>query len=116
MWPHMHVRGKSLRYDVTDPAAERRTALNVPRSDFNWQHRYVPTTPLLVKAGTAVEYTATFDNSRNNPFNRDPNAEVRWGDQTWEQMMIGWVDVAFYPAKAPEQIFAWPVTKSATRP
>jgi hypothetical protein len=115
MWPHMHVRGKSFRYEVADRGTERRTVLNVPRYDFNWQHRYIPSKPLVVKAGTVVECTATFDNSRNNNFNPDPNAEVRWGDQTWDEMMIGWVDVAFDARKAPAEVFASPVIRSSAR-
>jgi hypothetical protein len=115
LWPHMHLRGKSFRFDMSERGSERCTVLNVPRYDFNWQHRYIPSKPLIVKAGTVVECSATFDNSKNNKFNPDPNAEVRWGDQTWEEMMIGWVDVAFDARKAPEQIFASPVIRSSAR-
>jgi hypothetical protein len=113
MWPHMHLRGKTFRYDVTQPGKERQNVLNVPKYDFNWQHRYVPSKPLNIHAGAVVDCSATFDNSKNNKFNPDPNAEVYWGDQTWEEMMIGWVDVAFDASKTPEQVFGAPVVRPA---
>jgi hypothetical protein len=89
--PHMHVRGKSFRYDLVDAEGARRTILNVPRWDFGWQHNYLPAEPLQVKKGAVIECTAVFDNSKNNPSNPDPTKDVRWGDQTWEEMMIGFV-------------------------
>jgi hypothetical protein len=87
--PHMHLRGKAFRYEATYPTGEKEVLLNVPRYDFNWQHTYVLAQPKLLPAGTVIECTALFDNSPNNKFNPDPKAEVRWGDQSWEEMMIG---------------------------
>ena len=89
--PHMHVRGKSFRYELVEPDGARKTILNVPRWDFNWQHNYLPAEPLLVKKGSRIECTAFFDNSTKNPANPDATKDVRWGDQTWEEMMIGFV-------------------------
>ena len=89
MMPHMHVRGKSMRYDVTYPDGRKETLLNVPKYDFNWQHTYDLAEPKVLPKGTKLDITATFDNSTNNIYNPDPNATVRWGDQTWEEMMIG---------------------------
>jgi len=89
--PHMHVRGKDFKYEIVFPDGRRETALNVPRWDFNWQHNYVPRTPLKLPAGTKILCTAHFDNSSENKSNPDPTKNVRWGDQTWEEMMIGFV-------------------------
>ena len=103
-WPHMHVRGKSFRFDSVTPEGGRTTVLNVPRYDFNWQHRYIPAEPLRVTEGSKLECYATFDNSPNNPFNPDPKATVRWGDQSWDEMMVGFIEVAFDARKSPADV------------
>lgn len=87
--PHMHLRGKSFRYVLVNPSGEREILLDVPRYDFNWQDNYVPRSPKRVSAGSILECTAYFDNSADNPSNPNPDQEVRWGDQSWEEMMIG---------------------------
>jgi hypothetical protein len=93
--PHMHVRGKSFEFRVTTGAqTEPRVLLRVPRYDFSWQLQYYLAEPLEVSRGSLIECFATFDNSLNNPANPDPSKEVRWGDQSWEEMMVGTVDVA----------------------
>jgi mono/diheme cytochrome c family protein len=89
--PHMHLRGKSFRYDVVYPDGREETLLNVPRYDFNWQHSYRLAEPLPLPRGSRITCTAVFDNSAANRANPDPKTEVRWGDQTWEEMMIGFV-------------------------
>ena len=61
----------------------------MPKYDFAWQHSYELAEPKLLPKGTTLEVIAHFDNSTKNLFNPDPNATVRWGDQTWEEMMIG---------------------------
>jgi hypothetical protein len=58
----------------------------VPRYDFNWQTYYVFAKPLAISAGARIEASAWYDNSAGNPSNPDPKVEVRWGDQTWEEM------------------------------
>jgi peroxiredoxin len=93
--PHMHVRGKDFLYRACYPDGRTETLLSVPRFDFNWQSVYRPATPLRMPKGTRIECVAHFDNSANNPNNPDPARPVLWGDQTWEEMMIGWLDVAF---------------------
>jgi peroxiredoxin len=93
--PHMHVRGKDFLYRARYPDGKTETLLSVPRFDFNWQSVYRPATPLRMPKGTRIECVAHFDNSANNPNNPDPTRAVLWGDQTWEEMMIGWIDVAF---------------------
>jgi hypothetical protein len=95
MMPHMHLRGKDFEYEAVYPTGEKQILLNVPHYDFNWQLGYSLTNQLLLPKGTRIECTAHHDNSANNKYNPDPSKEVRWGDQTWEEMMIGWFDVAF---------------------
>jgi mono/diheme cytochrome c family protein len=88
--PHMHVRGKSFTYTAVYPDGRSEILLNVPKYDFNWQLTYLPKQPILLPKGTRLDCVAHFDNSAKNKFNPDPTKEVRWGDQTWEEMMIGW--------------------------
>ncbi|MFO0903999.1 MAG: redoxin domain-containing protein [Pirellulales bacterium] len=90
--PHMHVRGKSFRYEAVYPDGRREVLLDVPRYDFNWQLSYALAKPKLLPKGTRLECLAHFDNSEDNPANPDPNRAVRWGDQSWEEMMIGFFD------------------------
>jgi hypothetical protein len=90
--PHMHVRGKDFKYDFTYPDGRKETVLSVPKYDFNWQLTYRCDKPLRLPKGTLIHCTAHFDNSKANKANPDPTKEVYWGDQTWEEMMIGFVD------------------------
>jgi peroxiredoxin len=92
--PHMHLRGKDFLYEVIYPDGKKETVLSVPRYNFNWQSVYRLKEPLLLPKGTRLHMVAHFDNSAKNPNNPDPTKLVRWGDQTWEEMMIGWVDLA----------------------
>ncbi len=95
LFPHMHVRGKSFRYEVKYPDGESEVLLDMPFYDFNWQTNYILAQPKLLPKGTELLCTAVFDNSEENLHNPDSTKEVRWGDQTWEEMMIGWYDIAF---------------------
>jgi peroxiredoxin len=92
--PHMHVRGKSFRYESVERDGNRVVLLDVPKFDFNWQTSYRLEEPIKLAAGTRIYCTAHFDNSKFNLNNPDPTKMVRWGDQTWEEMMIGYFDVA----------------------
>jgi hypothetical protein len=92
MFPHMHVRGKSMEYWAIYPDGTTEVLLNVPKYDFNWQLTYVPAQPKKLPRGTTLEIIAHYDNSPNNRFNPDPTKEVRWGDQTWEEMLAAFVD------------------------
>jgi peroxiredoxin len=87
--PHMHLRGKSFRFEALYPDGRSEILLDVPRYDFNWQSFYLLDEPKLMPAGTQVNLTAHYDNSPQNLANPDPRAEVTWGDQTWEEMMVG---------------------------
>jgi hypothetical protein len=91
--PHMHVRGKDFTYKVTFPDGRTESLLAVPKYDFNWQTGYALATPLVLPKGSRIDCTAHHDNSANNKFNPDPSKEVYWGDQTWEEMMIGWITI-----------------------
>jgi hypothetical protein len=93
-FPHMHLRGKSFEYRLVQPDGTSETLLRVPRYDFNWQLSYRLEKPIPLVPGSRMEGTAVFDNSPNNPANPDPAAAVRWGEQSWEEMMIGFYDVA----------------------
>ena len=94
MYPHMHMRGKDFRYELTYPDGKKEVLLDVPNYDFNWQLTYELTQPKLLPKGTVIECTAHFDNSVNNKYNPDATKEVHWGEQTWEEMMIGFFDVS----------------------
>ncbi len=87
--PHMHYRGKSFDYTLTFPDGRVQKLLNVPGYDFNWQTTYILDEPISIPKGTKMHCVAYFDNSDANPFNPDPSKDVTWGDQTWEEMMIG---------------------------
>ncbi len=89
LMPHMHLRGKDFQYTIVYPDGRREIVLNVPRYDFNWQLMYQLKSPILLPKGARIECVAHYDNSANNKYNPDPSKEVHWGDQTWEEMMIG---------------------------
>ena len=87
--PHMHLRGKSFNYELVTPDKQRRMLLNVPDYDFNWQTTYVLDKPLEVPAGSRLHCKAVYDNSWGNLSNPDAMRDVRFGEQTWDEMMIG---------------------------
>jgi len=92
-FPHMHLRGKRFEYNILQPGGGIETLLRV-NYDFYWQLSYRLAEPRLLKAGTVLQAVAWYDNSKNNPHNPDPDAAVRWGDQTYDEMMVGFFDVA----------------------
>lgn len=92
--PHMHLRGKSFQYTAIFPDGKENILLDVPHYDFNWQTSYRLTEPLKLPAGTKFACTAYYDNSEGNLNNPNPKNWVRWGSQTWDEMMIGYFDVA----------------------
>jgi hypothetical protein len=95
--PHMHLRGKSFEFRALLPDGTREVLLRVPKYDFNWQLTYDLAQERVFPKGTRFEATAVFDNSPNNKFNPDPTASVRFGDQTWDEMMVGFIDIAINP-------------------
>ena len=103
LFPHMHLRGKRFEYDIVRPDGSTEPLLRV-NYHFHWQLSYRLAEPVLLKAGTKLRAVAWYDNSRNNPHNPDPNATVTWGDQTYQEMMVGFFDVAV-PAEMDKEKF-----------
>jgi hypothetical protein len=89
----MHLRGKDFRYTITRPGQPPEVMLSVPAYDFGWQSYYTLANPLNLPKGTKIDCLAHYDNTDKNPYNPDPSKTVRWGDQTFEEMMIGYIDV-----------------------
>lgn len=100
--PHLHLRGKACKYEVTRSDGQTTTLLDIPRYDFNWQLLYRYFEPLSLKAGDALRFTAWFDNSDKNPANPDPTKTVRWGAQTFDEMHLGYVEYYIPNAKPGE--------------
>jgi hypothetical protein len=92
MNPHMHLRGKRVKYEAFYPNGKREVLLSVPDYDFNWQVGYALAEPKALPAGTRVVVSGAFDNSPQNLANPDPNARVTWGDQSWMEMFVGFLD------------------------
>jgi peroxiredoxin len=97
--PHMHLRGKAFRYELVQSTGEREILLDVPAYDFNWQTRYRLAEPRKLPAGSVIFCRAVFDNSERNLANPDPTQSVRWGEQSWEEMMLGFFDVVMPPGE-----------------
>src|SRR5262249_17382440 len=102
--PHMHLRGKSFRFTAIYPDKRREVLLDVPRYDFNWQNVYLLAEPKLLRDTTELECVAHFDNSGDNLANPNPQQAVRWGDQTWEEMMVG----SYYFTRAEQNLTLGP--------
>jgi len=103
LFPHMHLRGKRFEYDIVKSDGSVETLLRV-NYHFHWQLSYRLAEPRLLKAGTKLRAIAWYDNSRNNPHNPNPDATVTWGDQTYQEMMVGFFDVAV-PANVDKEHF-----------
>jgi len=99
--PHMHYRGKAMDFIFEYPDGTEKLACSIPQYDFNWQLDYQLAEPLEVPAGTTLRVVGTFDNSADNPYNPDPTKPVTWGEQTWEEMLLGGI---FYSWKNEEII------------
>jgi len=97
MMPHMHVRGKACKYVAELPDGSKKVLLDVPHYDFNWQLGYKLAEPAVLPKGTKIVYTAWFDNSDKNPANPDPKKTVKWGPQTTDEMLLGYLE--FYLTK-----------------
>lgn len=102
MMPHAHLRGKAFEYRIVRPDGQTETVLRVPHYNFNWQLTYYLEKPIHLTKGTKLEVTGWFDNSPNNPFNPDPTKEIHWGEQTWDEMMMGYFSVAVDANQLPE--------------
>ncbi|MDA0350496.1 MAG: redoxin domain-containing protein [Verrucomicrobia bacterium] len=97
LFPHMHFRGTWMRYELLTPDGKKKTLLHVPRYDFQWQLSYYPKEPIRVPAGSWLLVTGAFDNSVKNPNNPDPTRRVVFGEQSWDEMFIGFFEAADDP-------------------
>jgi len=88
--PHAHLRGRAARFTAHYPDGREEILLSVPKYDFKWQPLYALDPPKLIPAGTRIRLDMSWDNSAQNPANPDPSQVVRWGEQTWEEMNVGW--------------------------
>jgi hypothetical protein len=103
--PHMHGRGKDFEYRIVYPTGETETLLRVPHYNWHWQLWYSLEKPILLPKGAKIECTAHFDNSANNPDNANPAKEVTWGDQSWDEMMVGFFNLTFDAGMPVEDLF-----------
>jgi len=90
--PHMHLRGKAMEIKAYYPDGRSEVLLNVPNYSFSWQTVYYYKKPIAIPKGTKFVVTAHFDNSTKNKYNPDPTQAVRFGEPTYDDMMIGWID------------------------
>ena len=97
LFPHMHLRGKAFQYELIYPTGETKVLLRIDHWSLNWQLSYKLAEPIELTPGMKVKATAWWDNSANNSANPDPSKEVKWGDQSWEEMLVGFYDVAVNP-------------------
>jgi hypothetical protein len=97
----MHVRGKSARYSVVYPDGKEQLLFDVPNYRFDWQERYVLAEALQIPKGSLLKYKAVFDNSANNPLNPNPDKEVYWSEQSWDEMSLGWIEYTLDKQKLP---------------
>jgi hypothetical protein len=102
--PHMHTRGKDFEYRVVFPNGESRTILRVPQYNWHWQLWYNLSEPIDLPPGARIECTAHFDNSPDNPENPDPTKTVTWGQQNWEEMMVGFFNLVYDPKISPKDL------------
>ncbi len=90
--PHLHMRGKAMEFKAIYPDGRSEVICNVPKYDFNWQLVYYAKKPVAIPKGTRIQVTTLWDNSAKNKFNPDPTKDIRWGDPTYMEMTIGWID------------------------
>jgi hypothetical protein len=101
----MHVRGKAMDVGATYPTGQHETLIRVPRYDFNWQLLYDFGAAKPAPRGTRLEVAAVWDNSGSNRDNPNPASEVRWGEQSWEEMAIVWVTLQIDPKTDVTKLF-----------
>jgi len=114
--PHMHLRGKAMTLQATYPDGTSEMLFNVPRYDFNWQQLYKFGEGKAAPKGTRFELVGTWDNSAANRYNPDPKVDVKWGDQSWEEMLLGMVTLSIDPATDVTAIFERPARRGPPPP
>jgi hypothetical protein len=100
----MHTRGKDFEYRLVFPNGETRTILQVPAYNWHWQLWYNLQEPIVLPKGTKIECTAHFDNSAKNPENPDPTKTVIWGQQNWDEMMVGFFNLVYDANMSPKDL------------
>jgi hypothetical protein len=111
--PHMHVRGKSMDVTASYDDGRSEALVHVPRYDFNWQLVYELGPPKHLPRGTRLDVTGRWDNSEGNRFNPNAQSEVRWGDQSWEEMLIAWLSLEIDPSTDVDNLFQHSPSASA---
>ncbi|HUK35165.1 MAG TPA: hypothetical protein VLV86_14705 [Vicinamibacterales bacterium] len=111
--PHMHLRGKAMDMQATYPDGSTETLFNVPRYDFNWQQLYQFGSGKNAPKGTRIEITGVWDNSESNKFNPNPKVDVKWGDQSWDEMLLGLVTLSIDPHTDVTKLFEPPPRRRA---
>ena len=111
--PHMHLRGCGFALEATYPNGEVESLVDVPRFDFNWQMTYSLAEPKVLPKGTKLHMTAYYDNSPNNKYNPDPTKEIFWGEQSWEEMITGFMDFAIPVTVDPYKVLPPPARQTA---
>jgi len=96
-FPHMHLRGKGFEYEIQYPDGRKETPLKLKSWDLGWQLSYKLAEPIALTPGAKVVAKATYDNSKNNAANPDPTVTVKWGEQSWEEMLVGFFDIVVDP-------------------
>jgi hypothetical protein len=99
--PHMHFRGKYMRFEATYPDGSKEDLINIANYNYNWQLRYQLREPKRVPAGTVITATGAFDNSVQNKANPDPDRLVPWGQQSWDEMFFGSISWQYVEPAAP---------------
>jgi hypothetical protein len=110
--PHMHGRGKDFEYRVVYPNGEQQVLLSVPHYNWHWQNWYTLEQPINLPKGAKIECIAHFDNSPNNPDNADPGKQVTWGEQSWDEMMVGFFNLVFDADMPVKNLFGEKKTKA----
>jgi hypothetical protein len=104
--PHMHLRGKDMDIQLEYPTGEKETVVSVPRFDFDWQLIYYEQKARELPKGTRINLIAHWDNSANNKSNPDPKATIRWGDQSWDEMIFAWIGVVVDPGLGLDEVMS----------
>ncbi len=113
--PHAHLRGRAAQFTAFYPDGHKEILLSVPKYDFNWQTTYALNPPKPIPAGTRIVLDLSWDNSAQNPANPDPNRVVHWGEQTWDEMNVGWMRYRYAEEDDPNRSADHPASAERTQ-